>query len=263
MSIRRGENFLARMHFESHAEEFEADEYSIFTDVSGLEEQIYLGSRTHVYGEVVLRFNGKNIKCKKRGRKAVELPRWIEPDHVTVKECSAKGVLLIEHYSVFKKIIECPHVHQLPLILITGFGIPRFATRRFLHLLNKTQGTPVYILADNDPWGYFIFSLLKRGTLDPSDHFPFAAINDTRFLGLRSGDLLCQEAAFKWKPHWAVQMKALKEYTCFSSKPWQFELSQFEKQKFKIETSPICRAIGANALVKFIINRFDKNEYLK
>ena len=43
-------------------------------------------------------------------------------------------------------------------------------------------------MVDNDTWGYFTFSVLKRGLLAPDAEQPCLQIDDLRYLGLLATD---------------------------------------------------------------------------
>ena len=47
---------------------------------------------------------------------------------------------------------------------------------------------PVYCLLDNDPWGYYIYSVIKQGSINLAYESARMAIPDARFLGLRCSD---------------------------------------------------------------------------
>ena len=60
--------------------------------------------------------------------------------------------------------------------------------RRLLHRLHNELKLPVYCLLDNDPWGYYIYSVLKQGSINLAYESKRMAIPDAKFVGLRSID---------------------------------------------------------------------------
>jgi len=38
--------------------------------------------------------------------------------------------------------------------------------RRLARRLNEEYKLPVYVLVDNDPWGYYIYSVVKQGSIN-------------------------------------------------------------------------------------------------
>ena len=57
-----------------------------------------------------------------------------------------------------------------------------------LHRLHHELKLPVYCLLDNDPWGYYIYSVIKQGSINLAYESRRMAIPEARFLGLRSED---------------------------------------------------------------------------
>ena len=51
-------------------------------------------------------------------------------------------------------------------IMTHGGGQPPRGVRRILHLLHHELKLPVYCLLDNDPWGYYIYSVIKQGSIN-------------------------------------------------------------------------------------------------
>ena len=51
-------------------------------------------------------------------------------------------------------------------ILTHGGGQPPRGVRRMLHRLHHELKLPIYCLLDNDPWGYYIYSVIKQGSIN-------------------------------------------------------------------------------------------------
>ena len=60
--------------------------------------------------------------------------------------------------------------------------------RRLLHRLHNELKLPIYCLLDNDPWGYYIYSVIKQGSINLAFESQRMAIPDVPYLGLRSND---------------------------------------------------------------------------
>ncbi len=153
------------------------------------------------------------------------IPTWVESDNVQFGDHPIAAVVLVEAWAVFDRLCRAKAWRKLNVVLICGHGIPRAGTRRFTHRLAEHSKAPVYLLTDNDTWGYFIFSLLKRGLLAPHEQYPWLAINDLRFLGIRAGDA---RDAIKgglppreWQSGWDARLRCLRRYDCFASEEWR------------------------------------------
>src|SRR2546430_1533585 len=60
--------------------------------------------------------------------------------------------------------------------------------RRVLRLLSEELGLPIYCLLDCDPWGHYIYSVIKQGSISLAFESERLAIPDAKFLGVRSKD---------------------------------------------------------------------------
>ncbi len=54
--------------------------------------------------------------------------------------------------------------------------------------LHNELKLPVYCLFDNDPWGYYIYSVIKQGSINLAHESERMAVPDAKYLGLRSID---------------------------------------------------------------------------
>ena len=57
-----------------------------------------------------------------------------------------------------------------------------------LYRLHNELKLPIYCVLDNDPWGYYIYSVIKQGSINLAFESQRMAIPDVRYLGLRSND---------------------------------------------------------------------------
>ena len=53
-------------------------------------------------------------------------------------------------------------------IIITGKGQAARAERRLVQRFSNEFDLPVYALMDADPWGFYIYSVIKRGSISLS-----------------------------------------------------------------------------------------------
>src|SRR5881628_528874 len=72
-------------------------------------------------------------------------------------------------------------------VLLTGNGQPPRGVRRLARRLHEEKRLPVYVLVDNDPWGYYIYSVIKQGSINLAFESQRMAIPQAKFIGLSSG----------------------------------------------------------------------------
>jgi DNA topoisomerase VI subunit A len=108
---------------------------------------------------------------------------------------------------------------------------------------------------------------LRRGIIDPSREFPYAACPDVRFLGLTTRDFVELPSEVRrdpWKPIWKLRLAAMRQYPCFQSEAWQHELNQFERQQGKVEFDAMIQPLGAKWIIEeIILKRIASGEFLK
>src|SRR3970282_687968 len=106
------------------------------------------------------------------------------PDVIQFKRCDAKFVLHVEKDAVWQRFNEDKFWQKHNCILTPGGGQPPGGGRRLLHRMNQELKLPVYCVLDNDPWGYYIYSVLKQGSINLAYESTRMAIPEARFLGL-------------------------------------------------------------------------------
>ncbi len=162
-------------------------EAAIFAHVAEHEVALY-EPRGWMCGPLMVRIGKGRCTDLSKLKHPWRVPAYVERDALSFCDCSATGVLLVESDPVFMNLFGRQIAQKLNLLLVTGCGIPRLAVRRLLFRLSTELGLPVYLLTDSSTWGYFAFSVLKRGLLAPHARFEYAAIRDLRFLGMRRDD---------------------------------------------------------------------------
>jgi DNA topoisomerase VI subunit A len=230
--------------------EYESD---TFADVLEYERHADLRKHGVMAGAITVQEAGQKARSLEHSQRLFEIPNFVEPDALKFSEVHARGVLLIEIGTTFEHLLAAGAADALKMILVCGWGIPRMPTRRLLHRLNTEFKLPVYVLTDNDTWGYFIFSVVKRGMLAPHANCRFHSVEDVRFLGLRAQDYarlgLPKNILLPEKPHSKLRIQHMRSYACFMSQVWQREFDAFLRQRGSFELAAIAR-IGEKAFLR-------------
>lgn len=238
------------------------DEVCIFRDV--LKHEIAACElRGYVYGPlsfVDTQRRGKRLRCMKE---PCLIPGFVEPDVLPIAHCDATAIVLIEDHRVFDALIRSTAIRDLRLALITGCGIPRLAARRLIHRLERECHLPVLLLTDSDTWGYWIYSVLKRGLMAPGRESSYAAIRNVSFLGVRAGDWkmfkVPKERLRPWKKQWDLRLSELRKQRCFQSKTWQAEFDRFKADHVGLDLRVFIDYLGVDRFVSaYPIPRLDR-----
>ena len=117
--------------------------------------------------------------------------------------------------------------------------------RRLLHRCTTSSSCPVYCLLDNDPWGYYIYSVIKQGSINLAYESKRMAIPDARFIGLSSFDKgqyqLPANVAIKMDDGDNNRAKQMLAYPWFKKAHWQREIQEMVRSGLKFELEALSR----------------------
>ena len=113
-----------------------------------------------------------------------------------------------------------------------------------LHRLHKELKIPVYCLLDCDPWGHYIYSVIKQGSINLAFESQRMAIPDAKFLGIRAGDFdrcdLSNDVKIDLNDRDITRAKQIMNYPWFEKKkPWQKEIKTMLRNGFKMEVESL------------------------
>lgn len=237
---------------------FDENELAIFNQCLEHEAGLY-EPRGWIIGPLVWRGPRGRIADLRRARQPKRIPGYVEQGAVELLECQADGVMVIEDEVTFCSLARRKAWAETNMIMVTGCGLPRYAVRRLLCRLATEFKQPVYLVADNDTWGYFVFSLLKRGAIAPHESSPFGGVDDVRYLGIRAGEFIDATTTRPWEEIWGVRTRHLRQYPCFSTTEWQREFDRFEEHRRATRLRGVCESKGegwfASAYLREKLNR--------
>ena len=216
--------------------------------LDSLREELHLYAQTKgtMVGEISVVDRGDNIDCSRMGSGGYGIPSIVEPEIVRLsrKKCDAKFILHVEKDTVWQRFNEDKFWKTHHCILTHGGGQPPRGVRRLLHRLHYELKLPVYCLLDNDPWGYYIYSVIKQGSINLAFESQRMAIPEAKFLGLRSIDLercgLSPNVRINLNDNDRKRARQIASYPWFEKKrPWQQEISRMLKNDFKLEVEAL------------------------
>src|SRR5207245_8265669 len=141
---------------------------------------------------------------------------------------TAYSVLLVETGTQWIRLSEDRFWRRYNCVLRTGNGQPPRGVRRLARRLHEEYGLPVYVLVDNDPWGYYTYSVIKQGSINLAFESQRMAIPKAKFIGLSSADPeaygLPRNVGIKLNDKDIARARELLKYRWFDKKPWQEEI---------------------------------------
>src|SRR5712671_5610799 len=208
------------------------------------ELHLYAKNAGAMVGPITLVDSGDEIDCSRMGSGGYSVPSIVEPEIVQFKKHTAKFVLHVEKDTVWRRFNEDKFWRQHNCILIHGGGQPPRGVRRMLHRLHYELKLPVYCLLDNDPWGYYIYSVIKQGSINLAYESQRMAIPDVRYLGLRSKDYercqLSESVKITLNDNDKKRAKQIAAYPWFAKKrEWQREIEKMLSNDFKLEVESL------------------------
>ena len=211
--------------------------------VDSLREELHLFAtgRGSVVGPMTIRDSGDTIDLRRMGSGGWSVPSIVEEHVVQFGKTEAKYVLLVEKDAVWKRFNEDKFWQREKCIIVTGQGQPPRGVRRLVQRLHSELKLPVYVLVDNDPWGFYIYSVLKQGSINLAYESMRMAVPAARFIGLSSFDKvtfkLPSNVAIKMNDQDVARAKQMLAYKWFQAKQWQQEIQEMVSsgQKFELE----------------------------
>jgi DNA topoisomerase-6 subunit A len=208
------------------------------------ELHLYAQKRGDMVGDIQLIDSGDDIDCSRMGSGGYGVPSIVEPEVIQFKKCSAKYILHVEKDTVWQRFNEDKYWRKHNCILTHGAGQPPRGVRRMLYRLHNELKLPVYCLLDNDPWGYYIYSVIKQGSINLAYESQRMAIPDAKFLGLRSKDFkqceLSDSVKISLNDTDRKRAHQIASYPWFAhKKEWQKEIKMLVDNGFKLEVESL------------------------
>lgn len=152
------------------------------------ELHIFADNRGALVGNITIVDKGDEIDCRRMGSGGYAIPSIVEPDIIDFKKCEADFVLHVEKGTVWNRFNEDRFWEDHNCILTHGGGQPPRGVRRLLQRFNQELKLPIICLLDCDPWGHYIYSVIKQGSISLAFESSRLAIPDAKFLGIRAKD---------------------------------------------------------------------------
>src|SRR5262245_56974282 len=209
--------------------------------LEALREELHVAAegRGSIVGNVTLVDNGDTIDCTRAGKSGHTVPSIVEEPGIQVKKCGADFVLLVEKATQFNRLSEDKFWKRHNCVLLTGNGQPPRGVRRLCRRIHDEWKKPVLVLVDNDPWGYYIYSVVKQGSINLAFESERMAIPDAKFIGLSSFDpekhKLPRNVGIKLLDKDISRAKELLAYPWFQKKEWQKEIKAMLSSGLKYE----------------------------
>ena len=209
--------------------------------VGALREELGVHAETKgtMVGPMTVNDNGDTIELTAMGSGGWGVPSIVESDVIRFVKCKAKFILLIEKGAVWQRFNKDRFWEKHKCMIIHGGGQPPRGVRRLIFRMHNELKLPLYVLVDNDPWGYYIYSVLKQGSINLAFESQRMAIPAARFIGMSSFDA----ERFDIPSHVPMPLtdedrrraREIRNYPWFQKRLWQREIKHMEALGVKLE----------------------------
>ena len=209
--------------------------------------------------------NNDKFNCAKLGRGGWSIMSRIEPEEIEIVDADAKYILVIETEAMYERLVEEGFPKKHKAILISTGGQAARGTRRLIHRVQKEAELPVYVFCDGDPYGWYIYSVIKQGSMALAAHSTYLSVPDAKFIGMTLEDVenyKLQNVTEKMKDTDLKRAKEMMEYPWFQNKEWQNELKKALKEKIRIEQQALANKSLSFVADTYLPEKIKKKEFL-
>jgi DNA topoisomerase-6 subunit A len=219
-----------------------------------LREQMNLTAdrRGYLYGNIKIVDAGDTINCAKLGRGGYGIPSTVE--ELQFEEVKAEFALVIETAAMYERLVEEQFAKKNNAILVATQGQAARGVRRLIHRLNDEAKLPVIVFTDGDPYGYYIYSVIKMGSINLAYLSTDLGTPNCKFIGMTMTDISkygLEKVTEKLKDLDIKRLKEELEYPWFQDRHWQNELKKMLKGGVRIEQQAL-----ANKSLEFVAKRY-------
>ena len=259
---------------DSHENTFDAQDESdpviedLEVSLTTLREELHVSAenRGSIVGPVVFGDDGDRVDCSKLGKGGYSVPSIVEPEYLEIRRCTADFLLLVEKGTQWNRLSEDKFWRRYNCILLTGNGQPPRGVRRLACRLHEEHRLPVYVLVDNDPWGYYIYSVVKQGSINLAFESERMAIPKAKFVGLSSADPeryeLPRNVGIKLNEKDIARAKELLNYQWFQKPAWQVEIKRMLASGLKYELDALANKDFQYLTKKYLPRKLKEKDWL-
>lgn len=231
------------------------------------ELHVFAENRGSMVGNITLVDKGDEIDCRRMGSGGYALPSIVEPDVIQFKKCEARFVLHVEKGTVWNRFNEDRFWEENNCILTHGAGQPPRGCRRLLQRLNQELKLPIICVLDCDPWGHYIYSVIKQGSISLAFESSRLAIPEAKFLGIRAKDYkacsLDDAVKIDLTDNDVKRAKEIAAYPWFEGhKGWQKEIQSLLDNGFKMEVESLITKDISYVTEEYVPQRLKAKDWL-
>jgi DNA topoisomerase VI subunit A len=237
--------------------------------IDALREELHLfaNRRGLVVGKLTVNDAGDTIDLARMGRGGWGIPSICENDQLKFVRNDAEFILLVEKQAVWHRLNEDRFWQKHNCILLTSEGQAARGARRLLQRMATELKLPIYVLVDNDPWGLYIYSVLKQGSINLAYESMRMAVPGVRFIGMSAYDYkkftMPKAAEIKLSKEDVTRAEQMKAYPWFKDKKWQREIQAIVDNGFKMEVDALLTKSISFITEEYLPKKLRDRDYLQ
>ncbi|PIO00063.1 DNA topoisomerase VI [archaeon CG10_big_fil_rev_8_21_14_0_10_43_11] len=242
------------------------EDLEVELDILREDLHLYASNRGSLVGNITIEDSGDTIEARRMGSGGWNIPSIVEDDVINFKNCDADFVLFCEKDAMWRRLNEDKFWQKHNCILMHGQGMAPRGVRRLLHRIDKELKLPIIVFVDNDPWGLYIYSVIKQGSINLAYESKRMAVPKARFVGLSSYD----QEKFKLPNNVSIKLtnidikrsKEMLAYQWFQKKDWQDEIKHMLKKGVKLELEALSNKGISFASETYLPQKIKNEDYL-
>ncbi len=240
------------------------EDLELITDFS--REQLHMNANKmgSVAGKVVVEDKGDVIDWSKLGSGGWSIPSNVED--IEFRKVNGKFVIYMEKAAVWERLHEDKFWDKQNCIIMSSQGQTTRGIRRLLQRLSSEHQLPIYVLADFDPWGFYIYSVLKFGSISLAHISEEQAIPSAKFLGITADDIEqygLKRNLIHFKEVDFSRLKQMSDYEWFrNSKAWQRQFKMMKDLKAKAEIQALSGRGISFISEKYLPEKIKKQDFI-
>ncbi len=243
------------------------EDTEVLMDALREELHLFASNKGAMVGNMTIIDSGDSIDLRRMGSGGWSVPSIVEENVVKFKNCEAKFIILVEKDAVWRRLNEDKFWKKHNCIIIHGGGQPPRGVKRLLRRMVDELKLPLYVFVDNDPWGLYIYSVVKQGSINLAYESKRMAVPSARFIGLSSYDQekydLPKNVTIRLNDEDIKRAKQMLSYPWFQKKSWQKELKHMLAKGVKLELEALSAKGISFITEKYLPDKLKNKEWLE
>ncbi len=240
------------------------EDLEIITGFSRENLQVNANKMGSVAGKVVIEDSGDTIDWSKLGSGGWSIPSNVEK--IKFKKVDAKYVIYMEKAAVWERLHEDRFWEKQNCIIMSSQGQTTRGIRRLLQRLSSEHNLPILVLTDGDIYGFYIYSVIKFGSISLAHMAEEMAIPDVKFLGVSMDDIVKYDLKrhfIKLTDQDRARIKQMQNYEWFAKhKEWQRQFKMMKEFDAKVEIQSLSSKGISFISEKYLPEKIKNKEWL-